>query len=232
MIKVTGSKQVTIAAEFGPFAGRMIVIDDILPEASLESNKRVFAGQLIGLAGKSSCQPNSIHVAVLAKSEVCPDSEILDPSAFLGRLEFPHLTWVQECDEYRFIVMDYTVASGKLSDAVKRISRSVKRLSGNVFRKLGDKIKQKLSKDKSTNNVMPDNMEDETGSLLNAASRTRAEVKEILKSINKFLTNFRSKSTLKDTFGNEEVNAAFEKIFPAPAIEFPLYEGLFEEDLL
>ena len=206
VIKKSRSGQLTITTGFGPFSGKTVVIDNIRPKSKMRSNTRVYAGQRIGQATRSFCQPNSIHVTVLENDSEHPNatSKPVDPSTFVNRLKFPFLKSVQGCDDYRLVVMGYTVSSGKLSTAIRRAIRKLKEIAKEKFIQVKNYIKAKLKKKRNGGDAL-------------------ANVNQTLQSIRRQTpSTARSPSTENNT-------EAFEKSFEAPKVEFPVYDDLPED---
>ncbi len=199
----TGSGQVTVTAGRGPFDGKLIILNDILANASLSTAQEVFSGQMIGTVATSACQPNSIHVTVKEKSS-SGDFLPIDPTPYLDRIGLPDLKWNQVCDEYKLVFLGLTLVSGRLSEAAKEAVSDIRR-GKNPFRGLGGKVKEAVNNAKSKVNEAVD------------------EAKEGLKKVKQEVG--RAAGDIKDAFTSDGVENAFKEVFPSPGLDQFEYKG-------
>lgn len=201
--KSTGSGQVTITAGKGPFSKKLIIIDDIVANASLSASQEIYEGQVIGTAARSSCQPNSVHVVVKVPSSSGKLAPV-DPTPYLDRIELPDLSWHQECDEYKLVLLGFTLASGKLSKGVKQAVSDIRR-GKNPFRGLGAKVTDAVNNAKTAVNDVVD--------------QAKHGLKELEKQVQ------RAAGDLADAYSSSDVQTAFTTVFPSPTLDIPDYTG-------
>lgn len=201
--KSSGSGQVTITASAGSFSRKLIIMDDVVANASLSTSQEVYAGQMIGRAARSSCQPNSVHVTVKEPSSSDTLAPV-DPTPYVDRIELPDLKWHQECDEYKLVLLGFTLASGKLSDAAKQTVSDIRR-GRNPFKGVGDKVKDAVKSAKK--------------SVDDAADQAKAGLKNLEKQVG------RAVDDVSDAFTSSGVRDAFKNAFPAPKLDIPDYTG-------
>ena len=74
------------------------------------SGINVQSGEVIGTISRSPCEPNFVHLTVLTKS----GKSTKDPSPFLQPrlLEVPK--WIQECNEYKLVVLGQVIRQGEI----------------------------------------------------------------------------------------------------------------------
>ena len=193
----------TITPGEGSFSGKRIIIYDMTANSSLSNSQEVFAGQVIGTAARSSCQPNAIHVTVKEPSS-SGDLAPVDPTPFIDRIELPDLTWHQVCDEYKLVLLGFTLSSGKLSEAVKQAVSDIKR-GQNPFEGVGDKVKDVVNK--------------ANDAVANTVDKAKEDLKELKKQVDTAVDD------VTDAFTSSGVQKAFKEVFPKPGLDIPEYTG-------
>ena len=95
----------------GSFSKYVIVIHHVkLIKSITYSGINVQSGDVIGTVSQSPCEPNFVHLTVLTKS----GKSTKDPSPFLQPrlLEVPK--WIQDCNEYKLVVLGQVIRQGEI----------------------------------------------------------------------------------------------------------------------
>ncbi|XP_072033446.1 LOW QUALITY PROTEIN: uncharacterized protein [Amphiura filiformis] len=133
------SNQVELYATGGSFRHTVIIISNVSPNDTIEEETllQVSAGQVIGQVSRSpmcSGAYNHIHFSIkktkknrllevldniLGDDESNPEEEAesegyVDPTDFLENRPIQAPKWIQECDDYRFVIMGETIKAGSV----------------------------------------------------------------------------------------------------------------------
>ena len=95
----------------GSFRKYVIMIYNVkLIKSITYSGINVQSGDVIGTVSRSTCDPNFVHLTVLTKS----GKSTKDPSPFLQPrlLEVPK--WIQDCNEYKLVVLGQVIRQGEI----------------------------------------------------------------------------------------------------------------------
>ncbi|XP_013394005.1 uncharacterized protein LOC106161555, partial [Lingula anatina] len=132
-VKRRGDKAVLIEPSDQDFASFEIIVSNIEPIRSIEnSGTSINAGDKIGKALHSRCDPNFIHVAMRKKSNPPKpsddDYEYVDPTPYIDRI-VPVPQWIEKCNEFSLTYIGQTSDTDSITDPenAQEIVEDVKR---------------------------------------------------------------------------------------------------------
>lgn len=145
------SKRILIKPTDDGLSDFEIVLENVEAVDSISDDGRFAeAGETIGVALKSKCEPNFLHVSVRKISEEGFDSDkdytYIDPSRFLDRL-MPNPRWVLTCKEAHFKHIFQTVDISNFGDSFKDLYQDIKRTVEETIDKLAQQTVEDVSFD-------------------------------------------------------------------------------------
>ena len=125
---ISGPNQISVTGTTGLFRGKTAVITGLVCDRYFTKERSVSSGQVLGHVSDSPCQLKTIHVAI--KRESCDGvMHVVDPSPYLNFPLTPPLKWVQDCSEFKLVLLGKTFDAGQLGKGALKLVKRLRKYS-------------------------------------------------------------------------------------------------------